>query len=320
MILEALQFTRLREPEWLFVLLLPIALLLWDRARSKHPSAQPLGPAFLLGDVPASIAWGPILAAGAQLVGLTLLALAMARPVERVALPPEREGVEILLLLDRSSSMNARDLDPARTRMQVAVDAATQFVAARSQDRIGLIAFARYPDLLSPTTLDHEALSMLLGEVEMVEADGPEDLTGIGSAVARAAKVLATRHAQSKIAVLLTDGQENVATPAEPGSLQPLEAAALCRAFGVRVYPIAMAASDPQGLRDLAQASGGQAFAAQNARALEQVFASLDQLAKSPLAETQFEEQDRFSAWLGLAVLAMLLGLVLRRGAGEVLP
>lgn len=318
--IEALHFTRLREPAWLLVLLLPVALFLFDRARGRAQRVQALGPAFLLQSLPKSWAWGAWLATALHALGLAVLALAMARPVERVALPPEREGVEILLAVDRSSSMDARDLDPARDRLAVAIDAATQFVNARGQDRIGLIAFARYPDLLSPTSLDHDAVLGLLREVEMVERDGPEDLTGIGAAVARAAQVLATREAQSKIVVLLTDGQENVATPAEPGSLQPLEAAALCRAFGVRVYPIAMASEDPESLRELAQATGGRAFAAQDARALEQVFASVDQLAKSPLAETRYEEQDRFLAWLALAVALLLSGLAVRRGPGEVLP
>ena len=318
--IEALSFTRLREPAWLLVLLLPLALWLLDRARGRGQATQALGPAYLLPSMPKAWSFAPALALSLHGLGLVLLALAMARPVERVALPPEREGVEILLAVDRSSSMEARDLDPARDRLGVAIDAATRFVNARGQDRIGLIAFARYPDLLSPTSLDHDAVLALLSEVEMVERDGPEDLTGIGAAVARAAQVLATREAQSKIVVLLTDGRENVATPAEPGSLQPLEAAALCRAFGVRVYPIAMASDDPESLRELAQATGGQAFAAQDARALEQVFASLDQLAKSPLAETRYEEQDRFLAWLALAVALLLAGLALRRGPGEVLP
>ena len=318
--IEALQFTRLREPAWLLVLLLPLALWLFDRVRGRSQATHALGPAFLLRTLPQAWAWTPALALTVHGIGLAVLTLAMARPVERVALPPEREGVEILLAVDRSSSMEARDLDAARDRLTVAIDAATQFVHARGQDRIGLIAFARYPDLLSPTSLDHDAVLALLREVEMVERDGPEDLTGIGAAVARAAQVLATREAQSKIVVLLTDGRENVATPAEPGSLQPLEAAALCRAFGVRVYPIAMASDDPESLRELAQATGGQAYAAQDARALEQVFASLDQLAKSPLAETRYEEQDRFLGWLALAVALLLTGLALRRGPGEVLP
>ncbi|MCH2102024.1 MAG: VWA domain-containing protein [Planctomycetes bacterium] len=318
--IDALSFTRLQDPAWLLVLLLPLALWFVDRARGRGQFTQSLGPAFLLNAVPTGFPWALSIARVLHGFGIVILALAMARPVERVALPPEREGVEILLVVDRSSSMGARDLDPVRDRLAVAIDAASQFVEARGEDRIGLIAFARYPDLLSPTSLDHMAVLALLHEVEIVERDSPEDLTGIGAAVARAAQVLATREAQSKVIVLLTDGKENVATPIEPGSLRPLEAAALCRAFGVRVYPIAVASEDPDNLHELARETGGRAFAAQDMFTLEQVFASIDRLAKSPFAEARFEDQNRFMAWLFCATLLLFAGLALRHGPGEVLP
>ena len=318
--IDSLRFTSLREPAWLLVLLVPAVYALYQRSRRRGPRSVPLGPSFVLATLPSSGAFAPRLSGLLHSLGLVLLALAMARPVERVPLPPEQEGMEILLVIDRSSSMEARDLDAQRTRLQVAVDAATRFVEGRSEDRIGLIGFARYPDLLSPTSLDHAAVLQLLAEVEMVERDGPEDLTGIGAAVARAAQVLRPRSASSKSVVLLTDGQENVATPAEPGSLQPLEAAALCRAWGVRVYPIAIASAEPAALQELARATGGRAFAARGAAALGRVWGSLDQLAKSPLAETEFEEQDRFPAWLAGAVGLLLLAWGLRWQWAEVLP
>ena len=119
--------------------------------------------------------------------------------------------------------------------------------------------------------------------------------------------------------MLLTDGQENVATPAEPGSLQPLEAAALCRSWGVRVFPIAVAAEDPATLAELAQATGGRAFAANDAGALQAVFASLDSLAKSPLAEPRFELRERFMSFVLLGMLLQLLARALRAGPAEVL-
>lgn len=278
-----------------------------------------MGASFLLPSLPQGKRPWAWLAGLAHALGLLCLALALARPVERVPLPPEHEGVEIVLAIDRSSSMEARDLDPQRTRLQVAVEAAASFIEARTADRIGLIAFARYPDLLTPTSLDHAAVQELLKGVEMVERDGPEDLTGIGAAVARAAQVLKGRAAQSKIIVLLTDGQENVATPAEPGSLQPLEAAALCRSWGVRVFPIAVAADDPAALVALAQATGGRAFAVRDAGALQAVFASLDTLAKSPLAEPRFELRERFLAFLLLGLLLQGIARALRAGPAEVL-
>ncbi len=308
-----------QTPWFLLVLLIPFALWLWQRSRLQAQASVALGPGFLLEGLPTGNRPWAWLAGLAHALGLLCLALALARPVDRVPLPPEREGVEILLVIDRSSSMEAQDLDPQRSRLQVAVDSAASFVEARTADRIGLIAFARYPDLLTPTSLDHASVQELLQGVELVEADGPEDLTGIGAAVARAAQVLQAREAASKIIVLLTDGQENVATPAEPGSLLPLEAAALCRNWGVRVFPIAVAASDPTALAELAQATGGRAFAADDAGALQSVFASLDALAKSPLAEPRFELRERYLAFALLGLLLLLIARALRAGPAEVL-
>ena len=84
--------------------------------------------------------------------------LALARPMQRVQMPLETEGIDILLCLDISSSMTANDLDPQLTRLDLAKAAAVEFINGRPNDRIGLIRFARYPDLLCPPTLDHGAL------------------------------------------------------------------------------------------------------------------------------------------------------------------
>jgi len=308
-----------RSPWFLLFLLIPIAFWLWQRSRAQTAASVELGPGFLLETLPTGKRPWAWLAGLAHALGLLSLALALARPVEKVALPPQHEGVEIMLVIDRSSSMEARDLDPQRSRLRVAVDSAASFVEARTADRIGLISFARYPDLLTPTSLDHAAVQELLQGVELVKADGPEDLTGIGAAVARAAQVLKAREAQSKIIVLLTDGQENVATPAEPGSLLPLEAAVLCRSWGVRVFPIAVAAEDPTALTELAQATGGRAFAAGDAGALQAVFATLDTLAKSPLAEPRFELRERFLVFVLLGLLLIMSARALRAGPAEVL-
>ena len=150
-----------------------------------------------------------------QIAGMLLLAWAMARPAERVPLPRESKGIDIVLCLDVSSSMKANDLAADRTRLDVAKGAAAGFVAGRREDRIGLVSFARFPDLRCPPTRDHDALGEFLRDLAMVEGDGPEDATGIGAAVARAAQVLQSGAAQAKVIILLTDGEENIAT-AEP--------------------------------------------------------------------------------------------------------
>lgn len=317
--IESFRFSAWRAPEAFLLLLVPLAWELWRWRRGSSKAAMPFGALRLLQGVPQAGAWWGGVVVLLHGLGLVVLLIALARPVDRVELPSSREGLEIMLVLDRSSSMQQSDLDPARSRMQLAVAAAQDFVAAREQDRIGLIAFARYPDLLAPSSLDHEAIRDLLQQIESVERDGPEDLTGIGAAVARAAQVLQPRTAKSKVVVLLTDGEENVATPAEPGSLQPLEAAALCRAFGVQVFAIAMAQGEPGELNALARATGGRAFAAADAQALPSVFARIDALAKSPLADPSFEDRERFLPWMLLGAALVLISRLLRAGPAEVL-
>ena len=206
-----------------------------------------------------------------EALGLLLVVFALARPVHRVELPREAEGIDILLCLDVSSSMAADDMDQRRTRLQVAKDAAAQFIAGRPDDRIGLVGFARYPDLLCPLTLDHRALERFLAEMELVESDGLEDRTGIGTAVARAAQVLRGSLAKSKVVILLTDGEENVATAETPDEIGPLLAGRLCEELRVRVYTIAagigrrsrsgeFVALDTTQVRRLAERTGARSF------------------------------------------------------------
>ena len=100
--------------------------------------------------------------------------------------------------------MTAKDLEAGRTRLEVARDAAVRFVRGRAGDRVGLVGFARYPELLCPPTSDLAALEGILRAVEPVEPDGPEDATGIGAAAARAAESLAAVGGKSRVAILLT--------------------------------------------------------------------------------------------------------------------
>ena len=266
-----------------------------------------------------------------QVLGLALVVVALARPIQRAPLPLRREGIDILLALDASSSMAARDLDPSRNRLDVAKDAAARFIAARKHDRLGLVRFARFPDLRCPLTLDHGALGNLLSEVRMVEPDGPEDATGIGTAVALAAKVLRKSPAKSKVVILLTDGDENVATAQTPEEIAPIHAAQLCKELGVRVYSIVVGtpgAAAPDGrlsvdtsqVREMAEKCDGAFFSAPDAASLARVYADIDRLEKVPLEEQRFRIEERFLRFLGAALAFLLGGRLLRSTVFEVLP
>ncbi|MHC5062724.1 MAG: VWA domain-containing protein [Planctomycetota bacterium] len=266
-----------------------------------------------------------------QVLGLLLAVIALARPVQRDQLPLETKGIDIFLCLDVSSSMAADDMDRRRSRLEVAKDAATEFISGRSQDRIGLVSFARFPDLLCPLTLDHAALNSFLDELEMVEADGDEDMTGVGTAVARAAQVLQGSEANSKVIILLTDGEENVATLHSPDEIGPLQAGRLCEQLGIRVYSIAagIGKQGPDGefvpldtnqLRGLASISGGEFYEARDAGAVASVYTYINELEKIEFEEPRFEMSERFMPFLLGAIVLLLLSRILNSTWLEVLP
>ena len=249
-------------------------------------------------------------------LGLVLAVVALARPVFRERLPRTSEGVDILLVLDRSASMTTEDLAVGRTRLAVAKDAAKAFVAGRPFDRIGLLTFARFPDLVCPPTLDHGALVRLLDDVPVVLADGAEDATGVGGAMARAAEFLRTA-VGAKIVVLLTDGVENVASAGSPDEIDPVQAGRFAKEFGVRTYVVSAAAGDAPDqagvatVRRAAERTGGRFFAARDQAALNATFAAIDAAEKTRFEEPRYRLEDRFAPLLAAALLLLLLGRVL---------
>jgi Ca-activated chloride channel family protein len=268
---------------------------------------------------------------GLQVLGLLCAIVALARPVERTPLPFRTEGIDILLCLDVSSSMTANDLDPRRTRLDVARDAAARFITGRPDDRIGLVCFARYPDLRCPLTLDHDALKAILSDVTTVESESPEDATGIGTAVARAAQVLRGSQAKSKVVILLTDGEENVATAQTDGEIAPVHAGQLCEHLGVRVYAIAAGIGSPaprggwieidtRQIERLARRTGGVFYEARDAGAVADVYARIDELEKVELEEPRYRIEERFLPFLLAAVGLLLASRVLGSTVLEVLP
>lgn len=327
--LEALTGLSLADPELLLLaLLLPLALQLGAR---RGPPALFFAPAPFLVEIERALpTWRTRLAPlprALWVLGMLAALCALARPVERVPLPREVLGIDLVLCLDVSSSMAASDLDPARTRLEVAKAAAASFIEARPDDRIGILTFARYPDVIAPPTADRRALRELLERVQLVERDGPEDATGIGTALARAAQVLASSTAASKVAILFTDGEENVASALTPAEIAPLHAAQLCRELGVRAHGIVAGAPDPNAapldareLRQVAEAAGGAFFQVGDAAALAGVFSAIDALEKAPLAEPGHRIEERFAPFLLAALLLLLASRLFGARLLEVAP
>ncbi len=310
---ERLTGMQLLDPGFLWLLPVPLLALAWRLRRRRR--AVRFAPA-ALGPLPVS--WRVRLLGLPALLwalGLCGVVVALARPAERVRLAGATEGIDMLLCVDTSSSMTAPDLGRAGTRLDLAREAATVFVRARPHDRIGLLSFARYPDLRCPPTLDHEALAVILARLSTVTSEGPEDYTGIGTAVARAAQILDGAAAASPVVILLTDGEENVATRGTAGEIAPVHAAQLCRTLGVRVYAIAVGGEAPSGprappdlgaLERIAATTGGALFRAGDANALGAAYARIDALERSGFEEERHAVQERQLPLL-LAAVALLL-------------
>lgn len=264
-------------------------------------------------------------------LGLLLVVVALARPARREALPLRSEGLDILLCLDTSSSMTANDMDRARTRLEVAKAGAAEFVRGRPEDRIGLVTFARFADLRCPLTKDHAALERILAGVETVEGDGPEDATGIGTAVARAAEVLRSGGSPSGVVILLTDGEENVALEGVQNEIPPTHAAQLAERLGVKVYAVvagvgrrdaagAWVRLDTRAVEAVARRTGGAFYAARDAGAVEAVYAEIDRLEKAPFEEPRYRSEDAFLPFVLAAALLLLASRLLQATWLDVLP
>jgi Ca-activated chloride channel family protein len=293
---------QLGEPWFLCLgILVPLALA-WGtrrrrRARVRFPSLS------LVRGLPRGwrhrLRFLPTLLEGLALAGLIT---ALARPLsgkEEVLL--ESEGVDIVLVVDRSGSMTHQDMAEGKSRLAVAKEVVGRFVEARTRDRLALVVFARFADLRCPPTLDGEALLDFLEDVQPALVEG-EDGTAVGVGLARAVEVLRGSSAKSRVVVLLTDGENNVA------DVEPLEAAQFAKAEGVRVYTIAagrfvfgynpfaggLVATegelDTRELEAIAQTTGGRFYRAHDADALQGVYEEIDRLEKTPIEDRRFTD------------------------------
>ncbi len=255
--------------------------------------------------------------------GLVLGCFALALPVKATTREERELGLDLVLLMDLSPSMGARDMERfapggGRTRLEIAVELARDFVSRRGDDRIALVGFARHPEVIVPLTDDTAALDARLARLTAVAAEGPEDATGIGGAVARAALLLGGEGPRDRVVLLLTDGEENVAGPWAPREISPARSAALAHALGVRVHAVAIGRGTPgrdgrpqpldtNAIERLARHTGGELFEAEEARTLARVLETLDRLERG---EVLRQVGERLPLWRPTAALALLFWLL----------
>lgn len=260
-----------------------------------------------------------------RMIAIALIIVAIARPQSTLSWKDEEsEGIDIVLALDVSSSMLARDFQP--DRLEAAKDLAIQFIAGRRNDRIGLVVFSGESFTQCPLTTDQGVIINLFRDLK---SGMIEDGTAIGMGLATSVSRLKDSDAKSKVIILLTDGVNN------QGAIAPATAAELAQTFGIRVYTIGVGTEgmapypvntpfgvqlrnmpveiDEEVLQDIAQSTGGEYFRATDNDKLKQIYEQIDQLEKSKIEVKEFSQKDEeFLMFVLFAAMLLLADMVLR--------
>lgn len=261
-----------------------------------------------------------------RMAAFALLVVALARPqTAQHNTRTSAEGIDIMLALDVSGSMLARDFKP--DRLEAAKEVAGSFISDRYGDRIGLVAFAGEAFTQSPLTSDQSTLLTLLGRVR---SGLIEDGTAIGNGLATAINRLRESDARSKVIILLTDGVNN------RGEIAPVMAAEIAKELGIRVYTIGVGSRgtaptpaidmfgnmtfvqakveiDEKTLQQIADATGGQYFRATDNEKLQAIYDEINRLEKSKVEVNDFTTYtEKYLGWLLAAIAALLAEFLIR--------
>ncbi|MDQ2770808.1 MAG: VWA domain-containing protein [Bacteroidota bacterium] len=312
-----------QQPQLLLLgLAVPLLFILrWLLARQRPQLTVALPPGPAPHDLTAAL----------RLLPDVVLALAMSFAIVALARPQRTDerleqsgrGIDIVLALDISGSMMIQDLKPSR--LAAARRIATDFVNTRVGDRLGLVAFAGAAYSLAPLTTDYDLLREDLASLRpgLIKEDG----TAIGTALGVAVNRLRESTARSRVCILLSDGESNA------GSLDPLLAAQLAHAFGIRLYTIGLGQDgfvpydqdslghtryvqtrlDETTMRQLAGAADGRFFRATDTAGLREIFAQINRLEKSEIKQYRYRNTtDLYRPYLWLSIALWLLWLLLK--------
>ena len=307
-----------RHPLVLLVLLLVPALVWLRYARRRQAPLTFSDGAALLG-LPRS-PWLALrrLPPALFAAGLVFLIAAAARPQKGMSESRvETEGVDIVLVVDTSTSMRADDFSTATKRMD-RLDAAksvlAQFIQARPDDRLGIVAFAAMPYTIAPLTTDH---AWLMLQMDRLQTGMLEDATAIGDAIASGVNRLRDSQAKSKIVILLTDGIHNA------GRLAPPDAAQAAAALGIKVYTVGAGSDQPRAagifgfvqggneideatLKKIAEITQAKYFRATDLKSLEETYRAIDEMEKTKIELDQYTRyEEKFAPFLVLGLLCL---------------
>lgn len=326
------------NPEYLFLLILlvpAIAYYVWKQAHAQASLLVSTTNPFAR--LPRS--WKEYLrhVNFALLMGaLALVVMALARPQSSDSWSQSNtEGIDIVLSLDVSNSMNISDFKP--NRLEASKDVAAKFVSGRPNDNIGMVIFGKESYTMCPMTSDHAVLANMINSVTFDLIDGSS--TAIGDGLVTAVNRIRNGQAKSKVIILLTDGSNNA------GDVSPRDAAHVAQAMGVRIYTIGVGSRgdirvpvgtdlfgqthyqtikadiDEDALREMAQLGGGRYFRATDKSSLAQIFEDIDQLEKTKMSVREFSrKEEEFLPFVLTALLLLLLHVLIRNTVLRNLP
>lgn len=260
-----------------------------------------------------------------MILAVLLMVLALARP--RIGLGKSlirKEGIDIILALDVSTSMLAEDFKSGGkriNRLEIVKQVTRDFITRRPNDRIGVVIFAGRPYILSPLTWDHDWIKSRINELRIGDI---EDGTAIGTALTNAVKRLNESRAKSKVVILLTDGNNNA------GEITPEVAAGAAKEFKVTVYPIGAGSKglvpypaidawgqkqyqmveinlDEELLQKVASATGGRYFRATDTQSLKTIFQRIDRMEKTKVEMAKYSEYKDLYPYFIMTALGLLL-------------
>lgn len=315
-------------PKLLWLLAVPVLLIahyLWLELSGRRPhlrvsTVMPwkeggLSPLAVLRHVPFAL----------RIAAIVMIIIAIARPrssteVEKI----DSEGIDIVLAMDVSTSMLARDFKP--DRISAAKDIAIEFIAQRPSDRMGIVVFAGESYTQCPLTTDRATLINLMKEVQ---TDLIEDGTAIGNGLATAVARIADSNAPSRVVILLTDGVNN------SGEIAPQTAAEIAKTYGIRVYTIGVGANgmapypvitpwgvdvqnmqveiDEELLKGISEMTGGRYFRATDNTKLAEIYAEINKMEKAKTTIDSFPiYKELFGRFAIIALACLLLELLAR--------
>ncbi|MFV0468171.1 MAG: vWA domain-containing protein [Dysgonomonas sp.] len=321
------------NPKYLYLLLLLIPLIAWYIVKISRMQAN-----FKLSSTNAfekvSASWRvkmrhlPFVL---RLISIGLIIIVLARPQSVSSFEKSKsQGIDIVITLDVSGSMLAQDFDP--NRLVAAKDVAAEFIAARENDKIGLVVFSGESFTQCPLTTDRRVLLNLLREVNFGMI---EDGTAIGLGLANAVNRLKDSQSKSKVVILLTDGTNN------RGQIAPLTAAEVAKEYGIRVYTIGVGTRglatfpipgtnmttkvpvdiDEKTLTEIAKITGGQYFRATDNNSLKSIYEQIDSMEKYLISVSQVTRRKELFFPFALLALGLIVSeLILRRTVFRTIP